>query len=481
MEGMAWQLQYEIAGKDFLSFLEHVWILEPPPGKGRIRLEVWPHLRELGEALVTERQLVVLKSRQIGWSWLLAAHAAWQARFQRGSVNLMISRGEKDSQELLEKAKYILKNLPEDWRVALSPESRSEVGIPAMESKILALPSTEDAGRGLTATSVKQDEADFHEYLPANIAAVKPTVDAGGQIVMGSTANKRQVFTLFKEVYRKAPENGWKKLFIPWTVRPGRDEGWYRRTRESIPEIEEMDPDLYMEQNYPTTENEALSPSKALAVFDAVVLQGMERSDVRTAVERVGAGSIYQQWMLGSRYVAGSDTGHGVGGDYSVTVVMDRATGYVAADLMSNSIQPDEFAYQSGEILRRYKEPLWGIEDNDWGQAVIEAAQRMGYRHIYKRKTGRGGEYPGWHTDGMTRPIMWSELREAVNARQVIIPNARGLAQFYSVIYNPDKGHRPEAVVGAHDDYPTAVAIAWQMRKHVYASGSAVVTVGPMW
>ena len=36
-----------------------------------------------------------------------------------------------------------------------------------------------------------------------------------------------------------------------------------------------------------------------------------------------------------------------------------------------------------------------------------------------------------------------------------------------------------QALKGAHDDYPMAVGIAWQMRKHAYSSGSGAVVTKP--
>ena len=233
-------IRFELAGRCFVDplfssreegtacdFLDFVYILEPPPGRGRIRFTRWDHLIDIAEKLTSERLIVILKARQIGFSWLIAAYAAWLARFHEGAVILMLSKGQDEAKALLGKVRFILVNLPDTWQVKFGADSKSEIEIPEMNSKIVALPATEDAGRSETATVVVQDEADFHEYLDANYAAVKPTIDAGGQLIQGSTSNKRKMISLFKELYRGAPDNGYAKVFLGWDVRPCRDKKWY--------------------------------------------------------------------------------------------------------------------------------------------------------------------------------------------------------------------------------------------------------------
>ena len=230
-----------------------------------------------------------------------------------------------------------------------------------------------------------------------------------------------------------------------------------------------------MEQEYPETEIEALTPSKALAAFDLKVLTEME-DNLREPLEVIdGVINIYQKWRLGTKYLAGSDVSHGVGKDYSATVILDARTGLVVADILDNTIEPEDFAWASIRMLGMYKNLLWGIEDNEWGITVVNAARRSDFpdRMIYQRETGRGKDYYGWHTDGKTRWELWGDLRVAINqARQIVITNRSGLAQFASVILNPEKGGRPEALEGENDDYPTAVGIAWQMRKEIWIGGT---------
>jgi hypothetical protein len=146
---------------------------------------------------------------------------------------------------------------------------------------------------------------------------------------------------------------------------------------------------------------------------------------------------------------------------------MDVASGYVVADIKSALLPPQEFAMHSFNLLEDYYNPLWGIEDNDWGIVTIRTAQEMGYRNLYERKTrdGKLSGKIGWHTDEVTRIALYGDLIQAIHKHHITIPARDGVAEFMTVIRNPDKGGRIEALVGTHDDYPIGVGGCWQLRN----------------
>ena len=471
VEEVGSQAEMVLAGRDFVYFLDFVHILEraqPLKGivGGKVKFVKWPHLVSMAKDFVTYRQITVLKARQIGFSWIVAAYSCWLLRFHKGANILELSQGQFEAHELMEKVRYIYNNLPVAWQVPFKADSRTMITIPALEAQIMALPSTEDAGRSETYTLVVQDEAERHEFLNENFMAVKPTIDAGGQLIMGSTVDKKTPKSLFKMLILGAPGNGWHKIFHPWDVRPDRNARWYAETKAAIPETEQLTPDLYMESEYPASEEEALAPPRTEAAFDRLVLKSME-DDIRDPIETDGPINIYRKHVIGRRYVAASDTGMGVSRDDSVTVIMDYDTGYIVADLVTNLIPPDEFALLSMKMLELYGRPLWAPENIPPGNSVVEAARRARYLRLFKEEKG---EKYGWTPNSLSRPIMWNDLAEAIKARHIIIPNSYGLNQFYNIVYNARR-NGVEAMEGARDDYPTAVGIAWQARARTPGRG----------
>jgi hypothetical protein len=484
------QTEFVLASKSFSYFLDFVKVVEPPQFQsgfvgGPTPFVKWPHLAEMAEALPETRLMVVGKARQNGFSWLVSAYAAWLLRFHKHSFVPMISQGQVEAGDLLAKVRSVLDNLPESWRVEYEPDSTLEIGVKGMESHARALASTEKAGRSLTATCVIIDEAEFQEYLPLTFAAIKPTIDAsstgGGQIIMGSTINKAKQGSIFKQYLRGAPSNGWVKRVWGWKLRPGRDQEWWDRTYREASEDEAlgMTPELYMQQEYPGDEAEMLAPASAISAFDMDAMTQMEKY-IKEPIVRDEAINVYHQWTIGHRYVAASDVGNGVGGDYSVTVVVDARNGWVVADVYSNILEPDEFTDASLKMLEMYRNPEWGIEDAGPGHTVITLAQQMRYPRLFQRKSNPRSmvRVPGWRTDVLTREPMWAGLISAVRNGLVTVPSKMGLAQFRSCIRNAKKHDRVEAQYGAHDDYPTAVAIAFQIIGTESAFSGKLITVG---
>jgi len=466
----------------FPYFLKYAKIVEAPqPGQensgGVIPFTIWPHLKRAIRLLLSEKLLVWMKSRQIGASWLIAAYVLWYALSKHGSNILLFSKGETEAIELLAKCKRIYRHLPEWIKLPLGAKSQTEVSFPDRESNIKALAATETAGISFTASVIVCDEWEEHPYADENYAASKPTRDAGGQFIGIFTVNKQKPDTLAKAIFREALDgkNSFTAIFDPWWVRPGRDESWYEETKRNIPErdLSKLTPELYMEQNYPSTIEEALRMTQITAAFDFAALDAM-MEEVRQPIKIEGQDfdskivRVYKPFHLGNYYVAATDASHGVGKDYGVTVIMNCRTGEVVADILGRNISPEELAYHTVKLLKYYKYPLWFPEDNEWGRVVIVKAQeldearRLRFGYSDKAKTKEG-----FHTGKDTRIDLFGALIPAINNRQITIYNPEGIKQFYDVIRNTEKAGRIEARPGRNDDYPMAVGIAWLKKDEV--------------
>jgi hypothetical protein len=228
-----------------------------------------------------------------------------------------------------------------------------------------------------------------------------------------------------------------------------------------------------MAQAYPGSVEEALSASQTVSAFNLKTIDEM-MGDVRNPVSVASDGidsnivRVYKHFNIGDYFVAATDTSHGVGKDFSVTVVMNVRTGEVVADILNNIIPPEELALHTVRLLELYKNPLWYIEANDYGGVTISTAQALGYRNFGMDKKDK----VGFNTNEDTRRALWSSLIPAINNRQITVYSKDGLKQFYDIIRNAKKEGRIEAMAGRHDDYPMAVGIAW-LKKGEVDSGEA--------
>ena len=480
----------------FTRFLRYAQIIQAPspgqPGGGLIPFTLAPHIKKIIKTLLTERFISVLKARQIWISTIMSIYVLWYALFHKGANILLFSKGKLESQELLGKSKRVYNELPEFLKLKTGSESKEELSFPTMSSVIHALPSTETAGIGFTGSIVFCDEHAEHEYAVKNYTHVKPTIDRSGQFISVFTENPFDRNNLATELFTDAMEgnNTFVPLFFPYDVVPGRDDKWYEETARNVPQsqLDGLSPELYMWKNYPRSIEEALSTPKTVAVFDKNAIANMKedaRGHINIGWEDIDCDicHIYRDYHIGNKYIAASDVGHGVLGDFSVLTIMDVKSGDVVADILRNDLSPDVFTYHCVQLLRHFGSPLWWIEHNitGGGRDVIKKAVELGYR-----KLGYRGDKPliwsqldnndmlrrvGYFTDEKGRNDLFGSLIPAVNDYQIKIYNQAGLGHLEHMIRNAKKNGRIEGQTGYHDDYTIAVGICWLKRNDVSTGG----------
>jgi hypothetical protein len=481
-------VEWHNCAESFYYFLEHyVQIQKTPspndPNSGGVINFVPPeHVKKYVAYLLSKRFISVLKARQIYISTVTSAYFMWYFLFHDNANIKLFSVGEQEAGELLSKGKRIYNLLPTFLRYPrFVPDNTLEIGIPSMNSRIQAMPATEHATIGETASIIVYDEHAQHPYATENWIIAKPTIDSsGGQVISVFTADPWDNGNFATKLYLdgKAGKNGFATLFFPFNVLPERTEEWYqaRMNELSDDDLKGLTRELYMYKNYPRSESESLSSPTTTIAFDKVALDSMKddtRFMPRIKIEREindNYINIYQDFHLGNYYIAGSDISEGVGKDYNITVIMNAKTGVVVADILDNTLSPDKFAEQNLALLAVYNNPLWYPEANLWGSAMINVARELGYKHFGYRDVKR--TKIGWYTEEKSRMELFGLLIPAINNRQITIPNPKGLEQFYTLIKNADKKGRVEARSGGHDDYPIAVGICWAKKDEVIAPQS---------
>jgi hypothetical protein len=221
-----------------------------------IRFDLWPAQERLLEDLQANRQVVVLKARQLGVSWLVLAFCLWIVLFQAPASVLLFSLRQNEAEELLRRIREMYAKLPEWMQARTVIKSNTQHWELSNGSVVMAFPTT--GGRSYTGTIAVVDEADFVPNLANFLNAVKPTTDAGGRLILVSTADKAKPLSTFKGIFRAAWRriNQYKAVFLSWRARPDRTEEWYRLVAADMRAQRGSDDDLH--QEYPETPEEAL-------------------------------------------------------------------------------------------------------------------------------------------------------------------------------------------------------------------------------
>lgn len=231
---------------------------------------LWPKQIEALEAFIRERLTIVLKARQLGFTWLALALAVYFMLFMPGFRVVGLSRGEDEAKELVRRVKFILSHLPR-WMAA---EGRKAVGIlPAWEgsteriiihhagredASFLSFPAAQDSGRTFTASLVLIDEWAYQQWAREIWSAAYPIINRpdGGKVI-GLSSGKRGTF--FEEMWRKARAglNGFHPVFLSWRADPRRTDEWHEQSKRDLPHAHR--------QEYPENEEDAFAAGEGAA------------------------------------------------------------------------------------------------------------------------------------------------------------------------------------------------------------------------
>ena len=308
--------------EDPVYFVSHYCKIYDPQAGDWIPFDLWQEQQDALTTIHDHQMTIVLKARQLGLSWLTLGYALWQMLFTPIATVLIFSKREDESIYLLseERMRGMYAHLPAWMRAERVAVDSAKTWTLSNGSTARSFPSI--GGDSYSATCCIIDEAAILPNLGKLLRSVKPTIDAGGKLIMISRANKDQPVSVFNSTYRaaKAGKNGWVHIFLPWSVRPERDAAWYARTRDDIVARTGSDDD--MKEQYPATDEEALAPSSQNKRIPAAWLETclVAQKPLEAPGIHVPGLVVFREPEKFGQYVAGADCAEGLpSSDDSVT------------------------------------------------------------------------------------------------------------------------------------------------------------------
>jgi hypothetical protein len=341
------------------------------------------------------------------------------------------------------------------------------------ESMIESLPSGNDPARGESVYLVIVDEWAFLPNAEEAWASIEPIADVGGRVIGLSTANGSGDFFHQMWVAAETGVSNFVPIFWSWSA-GDRDEAWYEAKARSMPAWQ-------LHQEYPRTPEEAFIKS-GNPVFDIDRLMEYEtiqpiRCEVlihdrkNTDFHEVPNGefSVWDFPEITGTYVIGADVAEGLAyGDFSCFHVIEANTGDIVSTWHGH-VDPDVFGIIIAEVGWKYNNALVAVENNNHGLTTLKAMQKYGYKNLYRQRRlaqrqPEQTEVLGWRTTAATKPLAIDELSASIRDGDIGIACTYTIAELKAYVRDPNgKMHG-----SPHDDRVMALAICWQMMKHVW-------------
>jgi len=403
-EGMPIEVLWLACSSSPAFFLDRCGHVYDPMASGWVPFRLWPAQVAVMETLAAHRLAVILKARQLGMSWLTVGYGLWLMLFRPAATVLLFSRRDDEAVHLLNfRLRGMYERLPRPLQAAAIARDNTHEFRLSNGSAALAFPTT--GGRSYTASLAIVDEADHTDDLDGLLNAVKPTIDAGGRLVLLSTVDKTHPESSFKRIYRAAlkGENAYAPIFLGWRANPGRSDAWYEEQVADVRARTGGLDDLY--QEYPATDVDALAPRAVDKFFPAEWLsrcyQPVEAAErdaqaLRSSICNLQSVTIHVPPQRDRAYVIGADPAEGnPQSDESAAVVLDIITGEQVATLGERT-DPGSFATHLDALARAYNDAAVLVERNNHGHAVLLWLREAASTLVLKGLDGA----PGWATTG---------------------------------------------------------------------------------
>lgn len=485
-------VEYMMCKQSFHYFCPKYIKIELPGGD--MPLTPYKPQADLIDAMIQDKHVVVLKSRQIGISTITQAFICWLVTFHENVVVGLISKDAPEATDFARHIRGMVEKLP-PWMKP--PGGVSGPGfqkktersfILTNGSKVYASPVNPNAPektlRGKAITFLVIDEAAFIKYLDEAWTSMVPALSTNqmqaakqgvphGTIIL-STPNKTVgVGKWFYEKYTRATKGGdiFRPFEIHWKNIPelANDPKWYKTQCDLF----ENDPKKIQQELEMT-----FLPAGG-SFFDAetsIKLQSIKTEPIKR--QRLFGGEMwtFQEAVDGASYLIGVDTASEHGEDYSAITVWDVETlnqvwEYQGKCQVTDFCKVVMFAASSypGIVV---------IENNSYGNQVTETLSRAD-RHfnIYSEVMEGGKVKYGVTTNIKTRPLMIEAMYSYISQFPEIVKSKRLGLELIGLVEK--KTGKVEADVGCNDDLCLSMSFAFYVHKYKRTSFSMMMQDNP--
>lgn len=444
------------------------------PIRGSITFNLFKFQEESLQEFADNKFNIILKSRQMGISTLIAVYCLWLMIFNKDKNILIVSLKQEDAKDVITKVRFANDNLPTWLKVQCIEDNRLSLKF-KNGSHIRAASTTKKSGVGQALSLLIIDEAALIDEAEELWTSAQPTLSTGGNAIILSTP--RGVGNWFHKMWVAAEENnngktgknGFHPIKLPWHYHPERDQTWrdVEGAKQGNPKkaAQEFDCDFLA-----TGDN----------VVDLSIIEYYKKNIKQDPMEIRGIDKGLWIWQFpdySQTYILSADTARGDGADFSTAHVINATTLEQCAEYKGN-LGTKEFGNFLVALGTEYNTALLIPERENVGWATIQAIIDREYSNLFyssadlkyvdvqkqlsnKYDSDENKIVAGFSTNIKTRPLVISHLEQYFREKAIKIFSTRTLSELETFIW---KNGKAQAMSGYNDDLVMALGIALWVR-----------------
>ncbi len=198
------------------------------PTKGAVPFVLYEYQHRMVEAIHTSKDTILLASRQLGKTTVVAMYVLWFTLFAAGKHCVIASKAMNHATDIMSRIKFAYEELPNWIKCGVKFYNRTSIEF-ANNSIIKCEATSEKTGRGNANALVFIDEIAFvsRRIQEEMWASITPALSTGGKFILTSTPNGDT--DLFASIWRgaNAGTNSFKPLQVMWHEHPDRGQEYY--------------------------------------------------------------------------------------------------------------------------------------------------------------------------------------------------------------------------------------------------------------
>ena len=441
------------------------------PTRGTVAFDTYPYQDETLNDLIKYRKNLILKSRQMGITTLLAVYALWLMSFFKDKEVICYSITKETSIEIINKLKFANEHLP-TWLRRPNLENNKTSMRFDNNSRIRAVSSAGSSGRGSAISLLIMDEAAFIKNAEELWVSSQPSLSTGGRAVILSTPFG--VGNLFHKLWSDAEQGNdeFHRISLPWHRHPERDQKW-RDDQTAI-----------LGEKGAAQECDCQFNSSGNTVVSLQMIELYESLYKCDPIRKAWSDFlwIFKEAEADRRYLVCADVGRGDGKDYSAAHVIDLDTLEQVAEF-KGKLPTKEYGRKLVALATEYNSAILAIENQSIGWATIQEVIDIGYPNLYytlddvqyidddiksqqaKSMFSSNKKTAGVITSHKTRPLMVEKLSQYILSKSVIIHSSRTFDELRVFVWKITAAtSRAEALSGYNDDLVMSLAIGYWLR-----------------